>query len=202
MLRDIINNKQSFLPQLNYTVLIEEARLYNVSTLLDRLKKVDDSFNSYIVRSDKYYKLSDTMISLLNTNLRTVTLPNITMGTYETEQGSSLKLSNPNGVLKTSDINMTFRYNKDIHKLFYYTIIYGMFNEVYIPYTNPMSYFWRFVVYSQYTNRKQLTQLFDLCFISNLNILSSGQLNKQSNNMLEISVTFTQNFGLVTGLPV
>jgi len=59
-----------------------------------------------------------------------------------------LKLSNPNGVLKTSDINMTFRYNKDIHKLFYYTIIYGMFNEVYIPYTNPMSYFWRFVVYS------------------------------------------------------
>jgi len=70
---------------LNYTVLIEEARLYNVSTLLDRLKKVDDSFNSYIVRSDKYYKLSDTMISLLNTNLRTVTLPNITMGTYETE---------------------------------------------------------------------------------------------------------------------
>jgi len=47
-----------------------------------------------------------------------------------------------------SDINMTFRYDVNIHKLFYYTIIYGMFNELYIPYTNPMSYFLTFSIYS------------------------------------------------------
>ena len=193
MLQDIINNKQSFLPQLNYTVLIKEIRLYNVSTI----KGLD--IGTYIIMYDdnkgnKYYNLNDTMIELLNRNLKTVTLPNITMGTYEVELGS-LKVSNPNGVLKASDINMTFRYNKDIHKLFYYTIIYGMFNELYVPYTNPLQYFLTFSIYSQYTNQIQLTQSFDLCFISNLNIL--GQLNKQSNNMLEISVTFTQNFGIL-----
>jgi hypothetical protein len=116
--------------------LIKEIRLYNVSTI----KGLD--IGTYIIMYDdnkgnKYYNLNDTMIELLNRNLKTVTLPNITMGTYEVELGS-LKVSNPNGVLKASDINMTFRYNKDIHKLFYYTIIYGMFNELYVPYTNPL----------------------------------------------------------------
>jgi len=57
--------------------------LYNVSTLLS--KGLD--INTYITKSDNnaYYKLNDNMIKLLNTNLKTVTIPNITMKTYETE---------------------------------------------------------------------------------------------------------------------
>jgi hypothetical protein len=126
--------------------LINEIRLYNITTFKKRIG--DNVFNSYVTKTNTYYRLNDNMINLLNTNLKTVTLPNITMETYETNLGSSLKITNPNGVIKTSEINMTFRYDKNIHKLFYYTIIYGMFNEFYIPYVNAMSYFIIFSIYS------------------------------------------------------